>query len=312
MIKALFGKRSVADNAVSVPMNIVFNIIFTAGVAICLYPFLLVISVSLTGKNDLFQYGYRIIPARFTLESYRYIFAMGSNIFRAYGITVFNTVVGTFLHLFLVSMFSYPLSRPEFEFKGFFTKMIIIPMFLSGGLVPWYLVCTQMLRLTDTIWAMIIPMAFSGWNAIIMRIFIKRNIPDEVIESARIDGSSEFRTYIRIVLPMSKAGLAAIGYMVALGFWNDWWLPLILIRNPELHNLQYMLYKIINMTQMLSQMIRGSTSGSLEAAAKMSANIPGESLRMAMAVIAIGPIAFAFPLFQKQFIKGIVVGSLKG
>jgi len=313
MIRALFGKRSAADNAVSVPVNLLFNILFILGVVICVYPFLLVIGVSFSERKDVIEYGYRIIPVTFTAESYKYIFAFGNSIIRAYGVTIFVTLTGTILHLLIVSMFSYPLSRPEFEFRKGFTTFVLIPMFFSGGLVPWYLVNTQLLRIQNTVLALIIPYAFSIYNVMMMRVFIKKNIPDEMIESARIDGSTEFNTYLKIVLPLSKAGLAAVGYMVALSYWNDWWLPLILISdNDKLYNLQYMLYRIINLHNILTQMIRSATPGTLDASQMLKQNIPQESVRMAMAVIATGPILIAYPFFQKNFVKGLVVGSLKG
>jgi len=310
MIKAMFKKRPVADNVVSVPANILFNLIFFVAAACCIYPFLLVISVSFSEMKSLSSGGYQLIPRVFTADAYKYVFAASSNIINAYGVTLVATAMGTFLHLAMVSMFSYPLSRPEFEFRGFYMKFLLIPMLFSGGMVPWYIVCTQFLKLGDTMGALIVPYAFSGWNAVMMNVFIRKNIPTEMIEAARMDGSSEFKTYLRIVLPLSKAGLAAIGYMVAIGYWNDWWLPTIFIRSQRLHNLQYMLYRIMAMTTVLSNMVR--TGGNLSAAERMSQSIPQESLRMAMVVIAVGPIVFAYPFFQRQFVKGLVVGSLKG
>jgi putative aldouronate transport system permease protein len=244
----------------------------------------------------------------FSTEGYFFAFNAGSSIVRAYAVTIFNTAVGTVLHIFIVSLFAYPLSRPEFRCRKFFMGFILIPMLFSGGLVPWYVICTQVLNLRNTIWAMILPSLFSSWNAIILRTFIRNNIPESLIESVRLDGCTEFKTYLHIVLPLSKAGLAVIAFFTALGYWNDWWLPLMLVTKPELYNLQYLLYNIMARIQFLQSI----AAQNLGIVSMSDLRVPQETARMAMCVLTIGPIILAYPFFQRFFVKGITIGSIKG
>lgn len=304
-------KKPVSANEISMPANILLNLIFIIAMVACLYPFLQVVGISFSDNASLRQYGYRLIPKVFSLEGYKYVFSSLSSIGRAYGITIFVTVVGTFLHLALTSMFAYPLTRPEFAFRKGFTVYVLITMLFGGGMVPWYIVCTQLLHLKNTIFALFVPSLFSAWNAIVLKTFIKNNIPDSLIESARLDGSTEFMTFLRIVLPLSKAGLATIGFMVALGFWNDWWLPLMLITDEKLYNLQYLLYRIMNQIQYLADLANRSPSEALLAMDSIR-QVPQETARMAMCVITVGPIMFAFPFFQRHFVRGLTIGAVKG
>jgi len=300
-------RQPVNANRITAAGNIVINLFFVFCVVACLYPLLLVLGVSFTDNNALRE-GYRVIPKVFSLEGYNFVFSTTNSIVRAYGVTIFNTVVGTFLHVFIVSLFAYPLSRPEFKSRKFFMGFILIPMLFGGGLIPWFIICNQVLYLRNTIWAMIIPSLFSPWNAIVLRTFIKNNIPESLIESVRLDGCTEFKTYLHIVLPLSKAGLAVIAFFVALGFWNDWWLPLLLITEPKLYNLQYLLYNIMSRMQFLQSM----AAQALGIASMADLHIPMETARMALCVLSIGPIILAYPFFQRFFVKGITIGSIKG
>jgi putative aldouronate transport system permease protein len=299
-----------SGNQISKPATVIINLLFIGCVVICLYPLLLVVGISFT-DNDALREGYRLIPRVFSTDGYRFAVTTGGAIVRAYGVTVFVTVVGTFCHLTLCSLFAYPLSRPEFAYRKVFTVFILIPMLFSGGLVPWYVVCTQVLHLKDTIFALFVPSLFSTWNVIVLRTFIKNNIHDSLIESARLDGSSEFQTWFFLVLPLSKAGLATIGFMVALGFWNDWWLPLMLINDVKLINLQYMLYRIMSQIQFLQNLSSLNVAGG-SIANQVAMTIPQETARMAMCVLTIGPIIFVYPFFQRYFVKGLTIGAIKG
>ncbi|MCL2880113.1 MAG: carbohydrate ABC transporter permease [Treponema sp.] len=294
-------------NRISGGGNIILNIFFIFCVAACLYPLLLVIGVSFTDNNALAK-GYRIIPLVSSLEGYSYIFKTSSSIIRAYTVTIFNTVVGTFLHVLIVSLFAYPLSRPEFKSRKFLTGFILIPMLCSGGLVPWYVICNQVLGLRNTIWAMIVPSLFSSWNCIVLRTFIKNNIPESLIESVRLDGCSEIKTWLHIILPLSKAGLAVIAFFTALAYWNDWWLALMLISDEKLYNLQYLLYNIMARIQFLQSM----AAQNLGIVSVTELRVPQETARMAMCVLTVGPIILAYPFFQRFFVKGITIGSIKG
>ena len=287
--------------------NVMLNLFFIFCVTACLYPLLLVIGVSLT-DNEVLRQGYRIIPRKFSTEGYSFAFNTSNSIIRAYGVTIFNTCVGTFLHVFIVSLFAYPLSRPDFKYRKFFMGVILVPMLFSGGLVPWYVICNQVLGLRNTIWAMIIPSLFSSWNAIVLRTFIKNNIPESIIESVRLDGCSEFKTYIHIILPLSKAGLAVIAFFTALGFWNDYWLSLMLITEEKLYSLQYLLYNIMSRITFLQSM----AAQALGMVSQADVNVPQETARMAMCILTVGPIILAYPFFQRFFVKGITIGSIKG
>ena len=294
-------------NRISLGANLTLNVFFIMVVFLCLYPVLLVISISFTESNALRE-GYRLFPRVLSLDGYRFAFTAGNSIVQAYGVTIFNTVVGTFMHVFICSLFAYPLSRKEFKSRKFMMGFILVPMLFGGGMVPWYVVCTQVLGLKNTIWAMVIPSLFSSWNVIVLRTFIKNNIPESLIESVRLDGCSEFKTYLHIILPLSKAGLAVIAFFTALGFWNDYWLSLMLITEQRLFNLQYLLFNIIAQMQFFQSMAARNISMPLSELL----NIPAEATRMAMCVITLGPIVFAYPFFQRFFVKGITIGSIKG
>jgi putative aldouronate transport system permease protein len=286
---------------------VILNLFFIFCIAVCLYPLLLVIGVSFTDNVVLGQ-GYRIIPRKFSTEGYSFAFNAGNSIIRAYGVTVFNTAVGTFLHVLVVSLFAYPLSRREFRYRKFFMGFILVPMLFSGGLVPWYVICNQVLGLRNTIWAMIVPSLFSSWNAIVLRTFIKNNIPESIIESVRMDGCNEFKTYVHIILPLSKAGIAVIAFFTALGFWNDYWLSLMLITEEKLYSLQYLLFNIMSRITFLQSM----AAQALGIVSQSELNVPQETARMAMCVLTVGPIVLAYPFFQRFFVKGITIGSIKG
>lgn len=303
-------KKYKAFNRVSVPANILLNIFFILCVLMCIYPLAMVLGVSLTDNNTLMQSGYNMIPRVFSLEGYAYTLgASGRAILNAYGVTIIVTIVGTLLHLVLTALFAYPLSRPEFKYRNMFMVFIMIPMLFSGGLIPWYVVCTQILHLKDTIYALFVPSLFSTWNVIVLRTFMQSNIPESLVESARLDGSTELQTFWHLILPLSKAGLATIGFMVALGFWNDYWLPLILINKESLNNLQYLLYRIMGRIEFLRNIASQSTIAGVDAT-KIA--MPQESARMAMCVLSVGPLIFAYPFFQRYFVKGLTIGAIKG
>lgn len=302
----IIRKSKVSENRISGGANIVLNIFFVICVALCLYPLLLVMGVSFTDNNALRENGYRIIPSVFSLDGYSFAIGASGVLLRAYGTTIFNTVVGTVLHVFICALFAYPMSRPEFRTKKFFMVFLLIPMLFNGGMVPWYVICTQVLGLRDTIWAMILPMLISPWNVIVLRTFIKHSIPDSLIESARLEGCTEFKVFWHFILPLSKAGLATIAFFTALGFWNDYWLSLMLITEPKLYSLQYLLYNIMAKIQFLSSLTARA------AGIQNVGEIPTETARMAMCVLAVGPIILAYPYFQRFFVKGITIGSVKG
>jgi putative aldouronate transport system permease protein len=216
--------------------------------------------------------------------------------------------LGTALSLLVIALYAYPISRKDFKYRNQFTFFVFFTMIFGGGLVPWYMVCVQLLHLKNTIWAMIFPALMNGWYVLIMRTFFATSIPDSIIESAKIDGAGEWRTFFQIVLPLSLPGLATVALFNTLAFWNDWYLPLMFITKANLYNLQYTMYKMLANIQFLIQ----SSSAMSGRASEMLKNLPSETSRMAMCILAVGPIIFAYPFFQKYFVKGLTVGAVKG
>jgi len=303
-------KSKFLNNQISQPTNIILHIIFLLGVIVCVYPTLVIIGSSFTDEATLKHFGYNVIPRVFSTKAYSYVATTGITIIRAYGVTMFVTVAGTLLNIIFTSMFAYPLTRPEFPWRRQFSIFIYITMVFGGGLIPWYILCTQILHLQNTLWGLFVPSMFGGWNAFVLRTFIQRNIPNELIESARMDGSSEWNTYLKIVLPLSKAGLATIGFFTALVFWNDWYNCLLFnSAAPKLQNLGFLLYQILMQAQYLSTI---SSQQGMAAIGGSAAQIPTTSMQMAMCVLAVGPIILVYPYFQRFFVKGLVIGAVKG
>ena len=235
--------------------NLIFNIVIAIFAISCVVPFFFVIMISLTSEGSLAANGYRFWPKEFSLEAYRYIFqgAMSQRIIHALGVTVFITVTGTIVNATMTSLYAYVISRSNFPFKKFFTLFALITMLFSPGMVANYLVMTNLLQLKDTIWALILPLALGPFNILVMRTFFKKTVPDSIIESARIDGASEMRIFVSIVLPLAVPGIATISLFAALGYWNDWFNALLYIQKDTLVPLQYLLMKIQNNLEFLSR-----------------------------------------------------------
>lgn len=270
---------------------------------IFLLPLMVVISASFSKEQTLMMQGYSIFPQDFTLAAYRYIFTVPDRLIRAYSVTIFVTTVGTLLGLFIMSMLAYSLSRPEFTWRKPISFLLIFTMLFSGGLVPTYLLITQVLHLKDNILVLVLPYLVIPWFVFILRSFFS-SLPSELLEVARVDGASEFRIFWQIVLPLSTPALATVGLFMILIYWNDWWLSLLYINNPNLYPLQYLLFSIIRNAEFLTS---ANNTGLLT-----GVELPTQTMRMAMVVIAMGPIAIVFLALQKYFIRGALIGSLKG
>ena len=286
-------------------MNIVLNVLVLIFVVLCVVPLLLMIMVSFTDEMTILRNGYAFLPSKLSLDSYRYVLD-GNLIYRSYGISIFVTLLGTVASLMVITLFAYPLSRRDFKRRNLVSFLLFFTMIFNGGLVPWYMVYTQLIPLKNTIWVYIVPYLINAWYVLIMRTFFRATVPDELLEAAKLDGAGEFRTFFSIVLPISKAGLATIGLFCTLQYWNDWFLPLMFIDETKLMNVQYILARILNTITWLSQNSQ-SVSGTVS-----FDTIPSEGARMAIAVLSVGPIIFAYPFFQRYFIKGLTIGALKG
>lgn len=278
-------------NLIRKPTNVLFNFILTILSLLSLIPFIFVIIISLTDEESLAMNGYRFIPEKWSLHAYQYIIDAGESIIRSYGVTILVTVVGTLLGLFLIGTYSYALSRRTYAFRSFFTKVITVPMLFSGGMIANYLIVTKVLMLKNSVWALILPLAMNSFNIIVMRTFFKTSIPDSVVESAKIDGASEWRLFFKIVIPMALPGLATIGLFLTLGYWNDWFNAMMYIDNQDWIPLQYLLIKIESSIDFLANNKAMMGVEGIQAAA----NMPKETIKMAIVVISTLPIIFAYP-----------------
>ena len=274
---------------------------------ICIFPVLLLFMSSITSEASLLKNGYSVFPEEFGFDAYRYLWMSREKILRAYGMTIAQTSVGTSLSVVVTTLLAYPLSRKDLPGRNVIAFYIFFTMLFSGGMIPSYMMWTQMFHIKDTFFALIFPSLFlSGFAVIMMRTYFSTNIPDNVLEAAKIDGASEVKILLRIVLPMSKPILSTVGLMTALAYWNDWMNGLYyLTKRTDLYTLQNLLNRLITSADFLSN----NQANSLLAA---NIQVPSVGVRMAVAVIAILPILVIYPFFQKGFVKGIVIGGVKG
>jgi putative aldouronate transport system permease protein len=302
-----FSKRKHRDVlAVSPIANTILNLLLIFFCILTLIPIYVIVISSVTSEASLTANGYRLWPAEFSGMAYRFLFSQGSIVMTAYKNTIISTTAGTILSVIMVGLYAYPLSRDNFKFGRFFTFFAFFTMLFSGGLVSYYMVTRQILLLQNTLWALFLPSAFSPFWVIVMRTFYKANVPNEIIEAARMDGANEWRTFIQIVLPLSIPGLATVALFSAIGIWNNFFNCLLLVDDAEFYSLQFTIYTTLNNIRFL-----------LENADKMQglvnvSELPSQTFRMAMAVVTVGPIILAYPFFQRFFVKGLTIGAIKG
>ena len=297
--------ESLANNLISKKANLILNIILLIGCILTILPLWLIVSASLTENAALTQFGYKLVPMKFSTLAYTYLFQSGSIIVTAYKNTIIATIVGTVLATITVGLYAYALSRPDFKLRKFFTFFSFFTMLFGGGMVSYYAMMRMVLGLKDTVWALFLPMSFSAYWVIIMRTFYTSNVPESLIESARIDGSGEWRTLIQIVTPLAIPGFATVALFSAIGIWNDFRQCMLLNDSSYFYNLQYTIYQTMNNLQFMKE--NASKMGGVNVS-----NLPTESFRMSMAVVTVGPIIMAYPFFQKYFVKGLTVGAVKG
>lgn len=299
--------KSVRDMlSISPSTNFILNVLLVICVILTLAPFYIIIISSITSEASLTANGYRLWPEEFSFSAYTYLFREGSIIITAYRNTIISTLAGTVLTLILVTLYAYPLSRPNFRFSTFFTFFAFFTMLFGGGLVAYYMVMRQILQIQNTIWALFLPSAFSPFWVFVLRTYIKTNIPDELIEAARIDGANEWRILFQIVMPLSVPGLATVALFSAIGIWNNFFNVLLLIDKVELYNLQYTIYSTLNNIRFLLE-----NASRMQGVVNLS-ELPSQTFRMAMAVVTIGPIILAYPFFQRYFVRGLTIGAIKG
>ncbi len=270
----------------------------------CLIPFLLLLIGSFSDNNDVIRYGYSFFPKKWSTDAYSFIFQNPKSILNAYKITIFTTAMTTVGGLFFTAMTGYAISRQDFRSRNVFCFMFYFTQLFGGGMIPWYMVITNMLHLRDSVWALIIPSLLGSYNILLMRNYIKSCVPNELVESARIDGAGDFRIFFRIVLRLSTPALATIGLFIALGKWNDWYMSMLFIKTEDKHTLQYFLYRMVNMANAIRDMEKAGVSANVKA--------PAETVKLAMAMVATGPVILVYPFVQRYFVKGLTIGAIKG
>lgn len=286
--------------------NIISKIIVNAILAVVacgtLLPFLLIVATSFTGDENIRRYGYSFILREINFDAYKYILDNPKQIIDAYKMTIFTTAVGTLGGIFLTGMLSYTISRKDFAIRGFLSFYVYFTMLFNGGLVASYIWNAKYLGLANTPWAIILPLLMTPWDVFMLRTYFS-GIPVALIESAKLDGASEFRIFFTIIVPLAKTGIATIALLLLFRYWNDWFNSMLYMDTTKYMTIQYYLVKVLNNVEFVKN--NQATVGT-------SIEIPDESVRMALCVVAAGPMTIIFPFFQKYFVKGLVVGSVKG
>ena len=294
-------------NQIEPGTNVWFNILFAVLSFVCIFPVLYVFMISISSEQSISKNGYAFFPSSYSNAAYQFLWNERGTISHALLISVIVTLVGTALGVMLTTMIGYVLSRPGYKLKGFFTWMVFIPMIFNGGIVANYVVVANILHLNNTIWCLILPLAMSSFNVIICKTFFRTTVPDSIIESAKIDGATQLTIFSRIVVPISKPVFATVALFLTFGYWNDWFQSALYISNSKLISLQALLN---NMMKNLDYIANNPSAGlSLQ---QYINSMPSESVRMAIAIVIIVPIACAYPFFQKYFISGLTVGAVKG
>lgn len=283
--------------------KIIISTVVSIFAFLCLFPFILVVSGSLSSEIDILTYGFEVIPRHISISAYKALFVNFDAIVNAYKITIMVTVIGTTFSILICSLAGYAMSRKEIKGSKFISVYVLLTLLFNGGMVPWYIICVNYLHLKDSIISLIIPYLANAWYIFLFKNFF-RSIPDAIHESAKIDGAGEYTIFFKIILSLSTPVLATVGLFTALGYWNDWWLGLMLIDRNELQPLQLLLRSVESNVDFLRSMSNNTVT--------LKGNIPTEGVRMAICVVTIGPIIFLYPFLQRFFIKGIMIGAVKG
>lgn len=301
------NNKSVSSlNQIKKSTNILFNVIFLILGLMCILPLVFVFSISITSEQALQAGGYHLIPQEFSNAAYMFLWNERGTILQAFFMSVLIAVLGTVIAVCLTTSMGYVASRRNFKLKQLYTWIIFIPMVFNGGMLASYVVVNNILNLRDTIWAIILPLACSSFSVTICRTFFRTTVPDALIEAAKIDGAGQFRIWSSIVLPISKPVMATIGMFAAFGYWNDWFQSSLYISDKNLYTLQAFLNNIQKNIEYLANNPYGGLSMQ-----EYKLSMPTESVRMAIAIVIIVPIALTYPFFQKYFISGLTIGSVK-
>lgn len=295
------------NNQISKTADLVINILFIIYCLICISPVLLTLGISLTSEESIILNGFNFIPKVFSLEAYKFLLNDIEKIARAYGVSILVTIVGTLLSVSFTVLYAYPISRKDFPAAKIFTFFVFFTMLFNGGLVASYLINTQLFAFKNHLRALILPLMMNPFNVLIVRTFFIQSVPIDIIESAKIDGASEYRIFWQMVLPLAKPAIATIALFDTLLYWNDWFNSLLYIKDVKLYSLQYTMYSALMDIKYLLQFAQNSGD-----VMSSMGGMPMQTVRFAMVLIAIGPIALAYPYFQKYFVKGLTIGAIKG
>lgn len=270
---------------------------------VCLVPFIMLITGSVTDEHAIILYGYRLWPKEFSTAAYQMLFRFPKDIINAYGVSIFITAVGSFTGLLLISMTAYVIGRKYVKYRNKISFYFYFVTLFNGGLVSTYIAMTRYYNLRNSYIALLLPLLMNAFYLIVMRSFLN-SLPDSIAESAKIDGAGELTIFAKIILPLSKPALATVGLFIALDYWNDWYNAMLYISKPTMYPLQYVLYNMLSTQEALAR-ISAQSHISMQ-------NQPRESIKLAMACIATGPIILLYPFVQKFFIRGITIGAVKG
>lgn len=282
--------------------NIIGYIFITVIGMFTFIPFVVLVVSSFASENYIINHGYTLIPKEFSLGAYKLIFQNPQRIIRAYIITIIVTAVGTGLSLFLSTMAAYVMYRKDVKYRNVLAFFLYFTTLFNGGLASYYIILANYYHLKNNVLVLILVPLFNVFYILILRNFIRGSIPDSLIESAKIDGAGDFTIFVKIVLPLSKPALASIGLFIALNYWNDWWTPMMFIEKQNLYPLQYTLYLILSSVNVAANILQNV----------VRIDMPKETLKLAMTVVATGPIIFLYPFVQRYFVRGITLGAIKG
>lgn len=297
------NENKIRQDMSSVALQVLCYLLVGIFALICLFPFVLMITSSFMNEREILTEGFKLIPSEFDTSAYEFLFKHPQKLIDAYGITILITVCGTAIGLFIMSMTGYVLNRKDCKYRNVVSFFIYFTTLFSGGLIPSYILMVSYLKLKDNVLALILPGLISAWSIFLMRNFMKA-IPDSLYESATIDGAGDFRIYWQIFLPLAIPSLATVGLFLALGYWNEWYNAMLYIQTPAKYPLQYFLQKMVNQAnvqQLISQGMQIDLS-----------ELPTQSIKMATAVVATGPVILFYPFVQRYFVSGLTVGAVKG
>jgi len=303
MVSQAYKKNHVKQGLDNIALKTACYVIITLFALLCLFPFALMITSSFMEEKEIISEGFKLFPNKFTTSAYRFLLGNPKRLIDSYKVTIIITVAGTVFGLFFMSMAGYVLNRKDFRYRNFFSFFIYFTTLFSGGLIPSYILMVRYLGLKDNILAMILPSLMSAWSIFLMRNFM-RSVPDSMYESATIDGAGDFRIYWQIYMPLSIPALATVGLFQALGYWNQWYNAMLYIESAEKFPLQYFLQKMVNQANIQLLISKGVVIDASE--------LPSQSIKMATAVVATGPIILLYPFVQRYFISGLTVGAVKG